>query len=191
MNAPGDAASPAAASHILLTGRPGCGKTTVLTKAVGILDEAGCRAFGFTTPEIRKGRSRTGFAAELLDGTRDVLASREVPGPPRVGRYGVRTAVMDSLVAPELERGVRAAQSGETIILVMDEIGKMELFSQRFRQAVLSAFDSTAHVLASIMARSHPFADALKDRHDVEVITVTERNRDQLPTEIAHRLRPP
>ncbi len=171
--------------HLLLTGPPGCGKTTVLLKAVDLLRESGCLAFGFTTPEVRRGRTRTGFALELLHGERETLASTDFPGPPRVGRYGVRLEAVDRLVLPEIERGLAAAQAGSDVILVMDEIGKMELFSQSFRQAVLRALEAPVRLLATIMAKPHPFADSLKGRADTRVIAVTRENRASLPREIA------
>jgi nucleoside-triphosphatase len=166
--------------NTLLTGPPGCGKTTVLAETVAILRASGWQVCGFWTPEIREGGARLGFAVELVGGDREVLASRDRPGPPRVGRYGVHVEAMDRLVVPEIERGVAAASSRSDVVIVMDEIGKMELFSQAFQEAVLSAFDSPARVLATIMARPHPFADRLKVRGDVRLISVTRQNRESL-----------
>jgi nucleoside-triphosphatase len=173
---------------MLLTGPPGCGKTTVLSEVVRILGECSWDVYGFWTPEIREEGTRLGFAVELLSGEREVLASRRLPGPPRVGRYGVNVAAMDRLVVPEVERGVAAAEARRGAIIVMDEIGKMELSSQAFREAVLRAFGSQARILGTIMARPHPFADALKARQDVEIVHVTRENRGALPASITRGL---
>jgi nucleoside-triphosphatase len=170
--------------HVLLTGAPGCGKTTLLGEAVEALRGCGWEVYGFWTPEIRRGGTRLGFAAELMGGGREVLASRDLPSAPRVGRYGVNVAAMDGLVVPEIERGVAAASMRADVIIVMDEIGKMELISQGFREAVSHALDSQARVLGTIMARPHPFADALKVRGDVGIVTVTRDNRERLRTSI-------
>jgi len=172
-------------SHLLLTGPPGSGKTTVLLRTAALLRDSGSLTFGFTTPEIREGRTRTGFALELLDGTRDILASKDFPGRPRVGRYAVRLDAMDRLVVPEIARGLAAAESGGDTIIVMDEIGKMELFSKTFRDTVLAALNSPARILATIMAKPHPFADALKARPDVKLISVARDTRDALPNRLA------
>jgi nucleoside-triphosphatase len=154
-----------------------------------MLRGSGWDVYGFWTPEMRHGRTRLGFAVETLSGERSVLASRDLPGPPRVGRYGVNVEAMDRLVVPEIERGVAAAGSRADVIIVMDEIGKMELFSRSFREAASGAFDSPARVLGTIMARPQPFADALKARADVEVVNVTRDNRDSLPESVRSAVR--
>lgn len=105
-----------------------------------------------------------------------------------MGRYGVDVEAVDSLVTPEIRRGLSAAESGSRVVIVMDEIGKMELLSGLFRQAALAAFDSPARCLATILARPHPYADPLRSRPDVEVVTVTRQNRQGLPRWIAERL---
>jgi nucleoside-triphosphatase len=155
--------------------------------ALGRLKEAGVPAFGFWTREIREGGVRRGFELELVSGGKEVLASANWPGPPRVGRYGVKVEVMDRLVVPEVERGV-AASSRSSVVIVMDEIGKMELFSRAFQRVVISAFESAARVLATIMARPHPLAEALKGRADTSLLTVSPSNREGLPRQVAEML---
>lgn len=176
------------ASHVLLTGLPGCGKTTIIMAVLRHLRETDRLVFGFWTEEIRERGARQGFALELVSGARETLASAQRPGPPRVGRYGVNVEAMDRLVVPEMARAITAASSSPGVVLVMDEIGKMELFSAPFQEAVLSAFGSRARVLATIMARPHPFADSLKARPDVTLITVRPENREKVAAQIVEML---
>ena len=163
----------------LLEGRPGVGKTTVLQGCVVNLRASGVAVAGFTTGELRKRGRRVGFAVERVGGERGVLAHVDLPGPPRVGRYGVDLASFERIALPALEA------PGE--VVVVDELGKMELASSAFREAVTELLDGDRPVLATVHAFRHPFTDALKRRPDVEVVRVTERNRDALPGELAAR----
>ena len=167
--------------RILLEGRPGVGKTTVLRRSVERLRAAGVSVAGFTTEELREGGRRVGFAVEQVDGGRGVLAHVHLPGPPRVGRYGVDLASFERIALPSLE--TRAD------VVVVDELGKMELTSPAFREAVTELFDGDRSIVATVHAFRHPITDALKRRGDVELVRVTERNRDALPEELTARLR--
>jgi nucleoside-triphosphatase len=73
-------------------------------------------------------------------------------------------------------------------LIVIDEIGKMECSSGRFRRAMEDALDSQASVLATLGMGHLPFFQAIRDRPDVELIRVTESNRDALVDEICARL---
>ncbi len=166
---------------VLVTGPPGCGKTTLIRNAVA---ELGVPAAGFYTEEIRSAGRREGFALVTLDGRRTTLASVRIRSPHRVSRYGVDVEALEAVGVAALEAAGAAAE-----LVVIDEIGKMELFSSRFREAVLRALDGGRPVLASIMLSSHPFADALKARPDVRLIHLTPESRERALGEVVAALR--
>jgi nucleoside-triphosphatase len=168
--------------RLLLEGRPGVGKTTVVRRLVDLLRRGDLAVSGFTTEEIREGGRRLGFAIESLDGDRAVMAHTDISGPPRVGKYGVDLGTFERIALPTLS----AATSSD--VMVIDELGKMELASAAFRDAVIHAFESKVDVVATVHRFHHPFTDALKRRSDVEVVSVTERSRDRLPEELVARL---
>jgi nucleoside-triphosphatase len=168
--------------RILLEGRPGVGKTTVAERLVALLRDAEVPVSGFLTSEMREGRRRVGFSLRTLDGERAVLAHVDLPGPPRVGRYGVDVASFEELAIPAL------AGSRTDSVTVIDELGKMELASPGFCDAVSALLERQVAVVATVLVGRHPFTDALKRRPDTETLQVTVRNRDQLPAEVAARL---
>ncbi|MFI6726067.1 hypothetical protein NRF20_38350 [Streptomyces sp. R-74717] len=173
-------------TRILLEGRPGAGKTTALRRLAALLPTHA--ATGFTTEEIRQSGARVGFALETLAGRREVLAHVDLPGPPRVGKYGVDLGVMERLALPSLRP---AATEEATGLVLIDELGRMELTCTAFRHAVDALFVAEVDVVATVHAHRDPFTDALKRRADIEVVQLTPANRDVLPGELAARLQQP
>jgi nucleoside-triphosphatase len=151
-------------------------------RLAALLRERGVVLRGFVTEELREGRQRVGFAVETFDGERATLAHVSLPGPPRVSRYGVDLEAFERVALPALEA------AGDADVVVVDELGKMELASARFREAVSALFDGASPVVATVNAFPHPFTDALKRREDVELHRVTRPTRDGLPAELAARL---
>jgi nucleoside-triphosphatase len=164
--------------RILLTGRPGCGKTTLVKRVVN--DMSSSEAGGFYTEEIRKRGERVGFKVVTLDGEEAVLAHVDFKTRQRVGKYGLDLSGLESIGIEAIRRGIRARQ-----LVVIDEIGPMELRSGIFRDAVNETFDSDAPILATITARPFPFTEAIKKRRNVTLIEVRRDNREQLAPELA------
>lgn len=137
--------------RFLLEGRPGAGKTTVARRLAERLSKEGAHLRGFFTEElsVSLGR-RVGFAVETVDGRRGVLAHVRLPGPPRVGRYGVDLEAFARLALPALT----AVGSGDLVLI--DELGKMELASDSFRTRSRGALRATCTVATSMTSFSSP-----------------------------------
>ena len=166
--------------NILLTGKPGVGKTTLIKRAIrGWEGEIG----GFYTEEIREGKTRVGFKIRSTAGEEAILAHVDCESPFRVPRYGVNVEAFERVGVAAIEHAIE-----ESALIVMDELGRMELFSKRFRQMALKALDAPQPVLGVLQDRHTPFLDAIRARDDVEIITVTPQNRDRLVETIRERL---
>lgn len=159
----------ATGGNLFVTGKPGVGKTTLIER---VLSSLGVEAAGFFTREIRERGARVGFSIASLSGAAGVLAHVDLETSYRVGRYGVNRSDLERVGVQAIEDGVRG-----TPLVVMDELGRMELCSPRFRAAVEHALDSDATVFGTIQDRRNPFLDGIRARPDVTVLRVTECNR--------------
>jgi nucleoside-triphosphatase len=169
-------------ARLLIEARPGAGKTTAIGRLADRLREGGVPLSGFLTRELRDRGRRVGFEIETFGGERGLLAHVDIKGSPRVSRYGVDVEEFERLALPELD-----APASQGVVLI-DEIGKMELASERFRDAVLALMRAPVPVVATLHTARHPFTDSLKRRKDLSIVRLTAANRDRLPTELAERL---
>ncbi len=166
------------AKNILITGRPRVGKTTLIKRLAEVL---GDRAGGFYTEEMpgEGVRGRRGFRIVTLGGREGTLADVDIGTGPHVGKYGVNLADLDAVGVAAIEEATRKREW-----IVIDEIGKMEEFSERFRSAVIEALDSDRRVLATIRRNDSPFTAGIKSRPDVRLIGLTVPNREEITSEL-------
>ena len=158
---------------LLLTGRPGIGKTTAL-RAVAAAIGRRRRVGGFYTEELRARGVRTGFRIVTLDGDAAVMADVNRHGGPRVGRYGVDVTAIDAVAVPAITPR-RAVD-----VYVVDEIGKMECLSPTFVATMRTLLDSRATVVATVAERGGGFIAEVKRRADAETWRLTRANRDEV-----------
>jgi nucleoside-triphosphatase len=159
---------------LLLTGHPGIGKTTIIRKVVEAL---GDRAGGFYTEEITGPGGRHGIKLITLYREDVTIAHKDLKAPryPRVGRYGVDTAALDKVGVKALKRAIRRNR-----IVIVDEIGLMELYSRKFLDVLMEGFMGEAHIVGTITAKHHPEADVFRYLSQIEIWEIDHRNRDTM-----------
>ena len=162
---------------ILITGAPGVGKTTLIRRLIRRLDTV--KYTGFYTSEIREGGVRKGFELIGFDGQKGLLAHINIQGPYRVGRYGVDVKGFDKFL------DTIGFMQTEADVVVIDEIGKMEMLSKKFIHLLDTIFSSEQQVIATISAGGPETIQRYKQRVNVTLIEVTRSNRDRLADKIA------
>lgn len=169
---------------LLITGSPGIGKTTTLMKTVEMLKGRGYNVGGMISREVREAGKRVGF--EILDlgsGKRGWLAHVNQKTGPSVGKYRVNLEDIDNIGALAIVEGTENCD-----IVAIDEIGPMELFSEKFRNAFRQALASTKTVIAVIHLRAQDkLIKEAKNMKNTETFTVTAENREQLSQTLAEK----
>ncbi|MHC4534323.1 MAG: NTPase [Planctomycetota bacterium] len=168
---------PSKSVKILLTGQPGCGKTTAVMKIIKNLDTD--RIAGFYTQEIRQSNIRRGFSWKRLDGAEGTLAHVDIKGRLKVGKYGVDIEGFDKNVVPVLD-----IEQIDADLFVIDEIGKMECFSKKFISAVRRLFESDKSVLATVAKKGPGLISEIKNYTNIKLFNLTSANREKTVADI-------
>lgn len=137
------------------------------------------KAGGFYTEEVRSGGVREGFKLVTLDGKEAILAHVNIRSPHRVGKYAVDTDSLDRVGVTALRKAAE-----ECDLVVVDEIGKMELFSAGFREAVWQIITSGRKTLGTIMFKTNPWVDRIKRQPQVNLVEVTRANHHRVLEEL-------
>jgi len=167
--------------NIFISGFPGCGKTTLIKEIIKELD---LKAGGFYTSEIREKGQRLGFKIITLDGGEGILAHVNVKSPYRVSKYKVNLKDLEEIGVAALLEALK-----ENKVVIIDEIGKAEMFSRKFKQTVLAVLNSKNQVLGTIKLTYDPFTDKIKKRQDTKIFYLTRENREDIKKQIKELLK--
>jgi nucleoside-triphosphatase THEP1 len=157
------------AINILVTGPPRSGKSTLIEEVVKKIKRP---ATGFFTRELRDKGKRVGFLIATLDGKTGILAHKNIKSRYKVGRYGVNLGDLDQVAVPSM------LPSTDDQLVVIDEIGKMECFSRLFKETLLRVLSLDNQVIGSIALKGDHFIQAIKNRDDVALVSISETTRD-------------
>jgi len=167
--------------RIGVTGHPGVGKTTLVLK---VIEKVPFKCGGMITKEIRKIGRRVGFSVhDILTGREGVLAHIHLERGPKLGRYRINLKDLDEVGAAAIERALE-----ECDLVVVDEVGPMELRSERFIRAVERALESKKHLLVTVHRASNHHL-AYRIRHEVDhFFRLTTTKRDRITAEVIELL---
>ena len=169
---------------LILTGSPGVGKTTVLMKTVEALKKRGYSVGGMVSREVREGGVRVGFEIVDVNSSRSGwLAHVNQKAGPQVGKYRVNIRDLEDIGAEAIVNAVEACD-----IVAIDEIGPMELFSLKFKEAARKALDSSKLVIAVVHEKTQDILPtAAKSQKDSETFVVTHANREKFHENLLER----
>lgn len=166
--------------NILITGKPGIGKTSLIKE---ISRQIAKNAGGFYTQEIRKNKERVGFRIKTLDGKTGVLARVDIDSKYRVGKYKVNLEDFENKALPAIEQALTNSK-----VIIIDEIGPMELYSLNFKNILLKAFDFPNQVIATIKLKGSKFIDKIKQRSDIVIYDLDSDNKEKILKKIKEQL---
>jgi nucleoside-triphosphatase len=161
-------AAPSAARILFISGSRGVGKTKLVKEATFSRRE---RIGGFYTEHMMSGRIHKGFMIHTFDGQERMLAAKGLKSPYQLGNYGVDLNALENVGVPALKLALMSKE-----LIVIDEVGSMEMMSERFRLTLLESLASDKPILATIRSTSQPFSDQVKKLANSQLLQLTKSN---------------
>lgn len=164
-----------------ITGLPGAGKTTALLRVIDMLKDEELKVGGMINEPIIEKRHQVGVTTKnLLTGEQEIFASVDFESKIMVGKIGVNIPVLERV-------GVQAIKDAceQCDLIVIDEVGKMEVESEMFSEVVKAALEVNKPMILTLHKKSrNPLLQDIRRRDDVRILEVTPTNRNLLPYKI-------
>jgi len=166
-----------------ITGMPSVGKTNTLLKIIEFLEDLGHKVQGMVTEPIIEKKKRVGFyIVNWQTREKEVFAHIDIDTKDKVGKYGVNLNALEKVGVPAIENAILDENVN---IIIIDEIGKMEMLSERFCEVVIDALDSDKPIVVTLHKKSRtPLLQDVRRRDDIRILEVTPVNRNLLPYKI-------
>lgn len=166
-----------------ITGMPSVGKTQTLIKIIEKIEKSGYKLEGMITEPIIEHKKRVGFYVEdWQTHAKEIFAHLDFDTKDKVGKYGVDLNVLDRVGVPAIEKAIT---DEEIDVIIIDEIGKMEMLSEKFCEVVIDALDSDKPIMVTLHKKSRtPLLQDIRRRDDIRILEVTAVNRNLLPYKI-------
>jgi nucleoside-triphosphatase len=166
-----------------ITGMPRVGKTNTLIKIIEKIEASGYKIGGMVTEPIIEDKKRVGFyVKDWMTKEKEVFAHITLDLKDKIGKYGVDIDILERVGVPAIERAI---EDEDVNIIIIDEIGKMEMLSERFCDIVIEALDSDKPILVTLHKKSRsPLLQDVRRRDDIRILEVTPVNRNLLPYKI-------
>jgi len=154
--------------NLFVTGTPGIGKTTLIKECTFPFREY---VGGFYTEEIKENNARMGFLLKTFSGYSGVLAAKGMKSEKKLNKYGIDLNVLDQMGTKALVE----AQKDKKVVVV-DEIGSMEIFSSYFCDTIAEIMGGKKPLLATIRLKAEPFTSQIKKMSDTELLQLDREN---------------
>ena len=166
-----------------ITGMPSVGKTETLIKIIEKIEKSGYKIEGMITETLLEDNKRVGFyVKDWQTNEREVFAHINFDMKDKFGKYGVDLSVLERLGVTAIENAIN---NEEIDIIIIDEIGKMEMLSEKFCETVIDALDSDKPILVTLHKKSRtPLLQDIRRRDDIRILEVTAVNKNLLPYKI-------
>jgi nucleoside-triphosphatase len=176
---------PSPTVKIGITGLPGSGKTQTLLRIIQLLEQEGVRVGGMITEPIVERQHRAGFRiTNWATKENEVFAHEGMKSRVRSGRYGVNLSALEGLGI----KAIREARDNADVI-VIDEVGKMEVESEAFTQSVVDTLDTNKSIVMTLHKKSrNPLLQDIRRRDELRLLEVTPVNKNLLAFKIVKLL---
>jgi nucleoside-triphosphatase len=164
-----------------ITGLPGAGKTKTLLRVIEMLRGEELKIGGMINEPIMDGRRKVGFSVrDIVSNDSQVFAHIDIESRITEGKMGVDLQKFESIAVPAMKTACETCD-----IIVIDEVGKVEVESQAFIDTVKSVLDAGKPMILTLHKKSrNPLLQDIRRRDDVRILEVTPTNRNLLPHKV-------